>query len=358
MSGSRRRWTTTARTFLLLALLVGVSACGGGGDSLDDGGVIGGGGGEDGGEVPAPDEGGDRDGDRQVVTTGWMAVVVADPLKAAEQAARIVEAAGGRVDDQTERPGSDDEGARATLTLRIPAARLSGVLDEIEALGELDDLSLSREDVTLTVRDLDARIGALEVSIARLEELMASATSTADLLEAERALTERQAELDSLRAQRTVLGEQVALATIRLDLLPEAPLVAPSPGGFWGGVTRGWTALLTTLDRSIEVIGAILPWALFGGVITGIWVLLRRSRAAGPAAAPRPVRGPRPGGPRGWRVSSAPSGAAPSPPTPYPSNGGTAGPRTRGDGTAGPRTGGDGTAGTRTGGDAEQPGTS
>ena len=142
--------------------------------------------------------------------------------------------------------------------------------------------------------DLDARIRALEVSIARLQELMGAATSTADLLEAERALTERQSDLDSLRAQRTYLGEQVALGTISLSLLSREAAPSPEPGGFWGGVVRGWTALVTTLNTAIEVLGALVPWALFAALVAGLVLLVvrirrRRTGSAMPPTTPAAV---------------------------------------------------------------------
>jgi hypothetical protein len=285
------------RLVLLVAVLLGLASCGPGGtdgeDASDGGqGVVGGR-----GDVPGAgeDDGGggegtdDDGGDRQVITTASLTVVVGEVLDAADEAVRITESAGGRVDERTERPGLDDEAPSAHLTLRVPADRVSDVLDDLQGLGEPRDLTVSREDVTLTVTDLDARIRALEVSIGRLQELMGSATSTADLLEAERALTERQSELDSLRAQRTYLGEQVALGTISLSLLSREAAPSPEPGGFWGGVVRGWTALVTTLNTAIEVLGALVPWALFAALVAGLVLLVVRIRRGRTASAVPPA---------------------------------------------------------------------
>ncbi|MFM8893961.1 MAG: DUF4349 domain-containing protein, partial [Actinomycetales bacterium] len=51
-------------------------------------------------------------------------------------------------------------------------------------------------------------------SITRLQTLIDQATTTADLIEAEVALSDRQAELDSLRAQRAYLADQVGMSTL------------------------------------------------------------------------------------------------------------------------------------------------
>jgi hypothetical protein len=274
----------------VLLLLLGLAACGGGDAGPETGGDGAAGEDADGGGSRGPGAGDDADGgdDRQVITTASLVVAVADALAAADEATQIVEAVGGRVDSRSERPGLDREQASADLTLRVPADRVADVLDDLEALGDPLDLTLDRQDVTLTVRDLDARIRALEVSVARLEDLMAGATSTADLLEAETALTERQADLDSLRSQRTYLGEQVALATIALALRPRDTAPTPEPGGFWGGVVTGWTALVNTLNRAVEVAGTLVPWALFAALVVGVVLLVRRLRPRRPLPGPPP----------------------------------------------------------------------
>ena len=301
----------TIRRFLrfgpILLLVLALAACGtgGGSDELvdDDGGGDLAGEGERG---PAVGDDADAGGDegRQVITTGSLTVAVDDPLSAADEATRIAAGAGGRVDHRSERPEVEGTPASASLTLRVPADRLTDVLEDLESLGQPRDLALERQDVTLTVRDLDARIQALEVSIARLEDLMAAATSTGDLLEAEAALTERQAELDSLQSQRTYLGEQVALATIRLFLVSRETAPSPAPGGFWGGLVSGWTALVNTLNRAIEVVGALVPWAIFGALVVADVLLVRRLR-------PR-----RPGPPES--SATAPSVAQAGPPPVHP----------------------------------------
>ena len=184
--------------------------------------------------------------DRQVVTTGSVVLVVGDPAAAATRAGEIVELAGGRVDERTELAASDEREASARLVLRIPAGALTAALAELKALGEVDQVQLTSTDVTDAAQDLDARISALEVSVGRLETLMASSTTSADLIDLESALSSRQGDLESKRAERSSLAGQVALATVTLDLVPEATIAAGGPSGFWSAIGTGWTSLHTT----------------------------------------------------------------------------------------------------------------
>lgn len=260
--------------------------------------------------APAPDGPVEEAADREVITTGSLTVEVSDAVDAAEDASRIVTTAGGRVDDWSEQAPVEDQPASAYLTVRIPAGVFLDTVEELKGLGDVRDLSLSREDVTLQVTDLDARIDALELSIARLERLMREADSVADLLTAEEALTQRQAELDSLRAQRTYLAEQVDLSTLYLALLPKETAPSPAPGGFWGGVQTGWAALVNAFNQLLVVLGVLLPWVALAGVVLAVVVIVRaalpkRPRPPSPAA---PGAFARPAGPGGRGRPAAPGG--------------------------------------------------
>ena len=61
---------------------------------------------------------------RDVITTGSVSITVEDPIRAAHDAVTITEQADGRIDSRTENPGTDNQPASASLTLRIPATAL------------------------------------------------------------------------------------------------------------------------------------------------------------------------------------------------------------------------------------------
>ena len=237
-----------------------------------------------------------RDGDRDVITTGYLYVTVNAPLEAATEAVSIVEAAGGRVDGRQEfAPRSFDttsDAGGAELVLRIPADRLTATLEKLKALGEVEELQLSSSDVTREVQDLDARITALRSSITRLLALQDAAATVDDLITLETAISDRQAELESLEAQQRYYAEQVGLSTITLVL--GSPEVAPvdEPDTFLSGLVAGWEALVAFGSGLLVVVGVLLPWLIVLAVI-GVIVLLivrtgvrRRAASVNTAAAP------------------------------------------------------------------------
>ncbi|MFW3171138.1 DUF4349 domain-containing protein [Geodermatophilus sp. CPCC 206100] len=237
----------------------------------------------------------DPDADRQVVTTASATLAVEDPAAGAQRVSELVESVGGRVDERSEQAGSGEgggEGAAADLVVRVPAAELTGVLADLEDLGDVASVSVSRSDVTTTAVDLDARISALQTSVARLQALMDGAGTTEALLSAEKALSDRQQQLESLQSQRALLADQVELSTLRVHLAPVGVAPAGGPEGFSDGLGTGWRALVSTLGAAVVVLGVVLPWvALAVLVAAAVLVPLRLSRRRAAVDPPVPPQG-------------------------------------------------------------------
>ncbi|WP_068154299.1 DUF4349 domain-containing protein [Rhodococcus phenolicus] len=208
--------------------------------------------------------------ERKEIVTGQLMLTAADPVAAGRQVVTIVEDSGGRVDSVTEQPEIS-----SVLTVRVPADRLEGTVDELRGLGEVTSLTTTRDDVTLQYTDLEARISALQASVDRLRALMASAANTADLIEAENALADRQAELDSLTAQQRYLSDQIDLSTLIVDISAE-PRRPDDRDSFWDGVVAGWDHLRSAVGDSIVALGVALPWIVFLLVGAGVVYLIVR----------------------------------------------------------------------------------
>lgn len=227
---------------------------------------------------------------REIVTTGSATVVADDPAAAATRLARLVEEAGGRVERRSETAATEDSRGSASLTVRLPADRMTGAVEALGKLGTVENVDVDSTDVTGEGQDLDARIAALTTSTDRLRELMKSAGSTEDLLQVEQELSERQADLDALTAQRQRLSDQVAMSTLDVEIVPEPVAAAQSRGGFLGGLSSGWGALVTTVQTVVLVLGVLLPWLVLGGLgYLGYRWLRGRAR---PGAGDDPSDGP------------------------------------------------------------------
>ena len=110
---------------------------------------------------------------------------------------------------------------------------------------------------------------------------MGKAGSVADLITAESALSERQAELDSYRQQLESLEGQVAMSTLTVSLVTSTEVAEADPAGFGDGLATGWSGLIATLNGLVVAIGFLIPWIAVLAIIGGIvWLIVRARRRA------------------------------------------------------------------------------
>ena len=231
-------------------------------------------------------EAADAFGTRQVIKTGSMTITVAQPADAADEASRIVESAGGRIDSRTEHAATDGNRGSASLTVRIPSAKLTSTIEQLNKLGTVKDVAISSDDVTGQSQDLDARISALRTSVDRLLALMSKATSTQDLITIESARSDRQGNLESLEAQQRQLKDQVDLSSVTLNLNSVAKPRTQLPGNFLDGLVTGWNSIVAFFAGVLVVVGVLLPWIVIAGVIAfGVLAALRARRKRQRASA-------------------------------------------------------------------------
>lgn len=183
----------------------------------------------------------------------------------------------------------------AWITVRVPADQLTALVDGLSDVGEVTATSVNRQDVTEQTVDLQARIDTAQASVDRLTELMGQAANVADLIAAESALSERQAQLESYQQQLEMLDDQVAMSTLSVTVLPRVETVTADPAGFGDGIVAGWNGLVATLNGIVIAIGFLLPWlVVIGLVVLVVWgvvrlVRSRRRRRTDAASRPAPV---------------------------------------------------------------------
>jgi hypothetical protein len=300
MTITRRRAAALVAGLLLLlaAACAGDDASdsgGGGGDATAAGDTLqdsaGGGGGGGGGEVAAAAPGGgDESGgidltaaeaDRQIVSTATVALSVEELDAAVARVDRLV-------DDESGLIFAEDtdlrEGAVTHLTIKVPPAAFRDALTALADIGEVETQTITTDDVTDQVVDLDSRITTAEASVTRLRLLLDRAERISDITTIENQLLQRETDLETLRGQQRTLERQVALATIDVTLSAERTSPPPpeddSQVGFMDGLRGGASALHTFAIGVSAVVGALLPWSPL--LLVGAFVLWRLTRRREP----------------------------------------------------------------------------
>ena len=220
-------------------------------------------------------------GERFDIITGDLYLTVDNTVQSADQITAIVTDAGGRVDSRTDYLDAATQSPSSYLWVRIPTSALDDTLSSIQALGQVERVSTGRMDVTLQVLDLGERIEVLNNSLERLEALLDQATTTAELIELESAITDRQAERDSLVSQQNYLSDQVQFASISIELRTEGEAPQREPDSFVGAIVAGWFALVAFVGSSVLFVGMALPWLAVAAVVLVplTWLVVRRRRS-------------------------------------------------------------------------------
>ena len=203
------------------------------------------------------------DEDRAVIISGTVAMKASDPLQTADAVADAALSRSGTIDRRSQGASTDFEPAWATLTVRVPAAEVDGMLDTLRELAEVTRLDMGEQVVTNQVRDLEVRVNASRASVDRHTDLLATAADTETLLE-----------------------EQVAMSTIEVQIRSttvEGPTGTPS---FWDGLVNGWNAFLAWGAAFLFGLGQAIPTLVILALLGLLaWLIIRRVMRRMPSRA-------------------------------------------------------------------------
>lgn len=163
---------------------------------------------------------------RDIIYRATISVQADDVAAASREAVAIVQGLGGIVFSQATR---SEPQPRAEITFKVLPADFSTALDRLAGVGKLVDQTITSDDVTERIVDLESRIITAEASVDRLRNFLQEATRLEAVAELERELLDRETTLELLRGQLRTLRDQVDLATITVTIT-QSPTVLPDTG--------------------------------------------------------------------------------------------------------------------------------
>lgn len=209
----------------------------------------------------------------RIVYQADLAVRVEDPSAASREALDLVERAGGSLASQ------NDAGSDVTLVVRIPVDRFRPTLDAVADLGVELHRTLDAEDVTDQVVDLEVRLATARASADRLRELYADAADVNQIVTIEKALTEREAEVEALAGRLQSLEDRADRSTLTVSFVKvgEPAEVEPEDDAslFVRGLRRGWDTVTALGGAVSAVAGFLVPLLPFVAVIGAVAAVVR-----------------------------------------------------------------------------------
>ena len=169
-----------------------------------------------------------------------------------------------------------------SLTLRVPSAAFDQTLVRLRALGVPTSSTVTGKDVTAQYVDYQAHLKILESRRSVLLQLMSRATTIGETITVENELNDVQLQIDQIEGQLRFLDDQVAQATIDVQLLEQnarSAVVAPgdiqnpSLGRALQRAVQGFLAVLATV---VVGLGYLVPVAVLAGIVLLIVMLVRR----------------------------------------------------------------------------------
>lgn len=193
---------------------------------------------------------------------------------------RLAASLGGSVGNVSITAG-DYEVRSATLELRIPSARFDDAMVGVAPVGQVQQSSVTAEDVGEEFTDVSARVKNAQRLESRLVELIATRTGKLeDVLAVERELARVREEIERYAGRLRFLGSRVATSTISVTVSEKAPIVGATPGRSVIGeaFVQAWRNFVGLVAAAISSLGVVVPVGLVLLALVRSW---RRRKRVG-----------------------------------------------------------------------------
>lgn len=223
--------------------------------------------------APEPASGGqslgrlERTRQRKIIKNAELSLSVGSAANAQRDAAKIAERHGGHVLTSAAIGDEDGRQPHVRVVLEVKAENLDRALDELRAMGKRRGSDeITSEDVTEEWIDLDARLKTQKELEARYLEILKTATAVPDVLATQKQLSEVRGEIEKMQGRKRFLENQVALSTITVSFVEEAPLVTASLSAFGRAIKSAGADVVNVgaalVVGIIRLVGIMIPVTL------------------------------------------------------------------------------------------------
>jgi len=242
--------------------------------------------------------------DRLVIKNASLSMAVNDPLKSMDTISHMADNMGGFVvtaDMYQQTLSNGVKVPQVSMTIRVPAEKLDEALATVKLETDQPIISEneSSQDVTAEYTDLNSRLTNLQAAEKKLQEIMASATKTEDVLSVYSQLVSVREQIELIKGQMKYHERSAALSSISIQLIPNAAMQPTIIAGWQpSGVAKEALQTLIHTLQSLANFGIrlgllYLPTLLvifvpLGLIVWGIVALVRRGRKPKVTATPAP----------------------------------------------------------------------
>ncbi|MGC8933148.1 MAG: DUF4349 domain-containing protein [Candidatus Methanodesulfokora sp.] len=159
----------------------------------------------------------------------------------------------------------------AQITVKIPQEFMQSFLDQLSSMGKILQKSVTANDVTDQLIDLDIRIRNLQAEESRLLKLYDMAKDVSEIIQIEDRLSQVRYQIEMLQAQKTNIEKMVQYATVQISLIiPSKPqqedhwkwVMDIASKAFWGAIALIAIAVAGGLPLSLVILAAYVVYKL------------------------------------------------------------------------------------------------
>jgi hypothetical protein len=192
----------------------------------------------------------DTPDNRKIIRNGSLDLLVNDVGQSIGKIGSLVTSLGGFVEKSSQ---TNSGGHSASVTVRVPAARLDQAIAQIKDLATtVDRESVEVQDVTRQYIDLDARLRNAQAEEAQYLQILKRATTIKDTLDVTEKLSDVRGRIEQMQGELKFLTAQIDRSTLQISLRAEAD--AAVAGIHWRPLRQAKIAVS-------EMISGMADWA-------------------------------------------------------------------------------------------------
>lgn len=215
------------------------------------------------------------------IYTGMVTIECQNFNETTEIIEALTEQSGGFIQDQNI-TGQPDQNQSAYYCLRIPSEDFDSFLQGLDQAGTVVGLNKSSENITENYYNVQNYIDSLEKERDRLNELMDSAETTADLIAIEEQLTNVERDLQSYQSDLSYMDLDLQYSQVYV-YVNQVDVISSTSSSPWDKITSAfsntWYYFVQVLTSLLAGLIYLLPWILAVGIIIALVFWIRKKRS-------------------------------------------------------------------------------
>ncbi len=214
----------------------------------------------------------------QLIKHATLRITVDDIASSLESLSEILARHQGDLLQLSDYAEQEEAPRQVQISLRVPQAQLEGVLEAVRSLGTVEEQSITAEDVSSQLVDLQARLRNLRKSEEALLKIMERSGTIPDVLAVNQELSRIREDIERQDAQLKSLQNRVAYSTLSLTLATRPSLTPPSNpiGETLGQTWQTASHAMATLSVGIlKLLLWLLVFSPYWGTLLGLLLLGR-----------------------------------------------------------------------------------